>query len=367
MADYKKVIELAELGLEGRKEELVSLLKEIASEEINKNRHSLYNGLKVLIERHQSGIEKNHIQTSAGELVKSNSQFHFDANEIWLSSSLEKKIDTFISFYQSKDKLGLKSMSHLNKILLYGSPGTGKTTLGFYIAKKLGKNLKYIKISDVVSSKFGETLKNISDLFTSSTEEIIFIDEFDAFAKNRGDGNDVGELKRIVNSIIQTLDFQAHNKIVIVSTNLVETIDPAILRRFPFKIFVDVLEDQDKVDFFQFLISIHSDYKIFLTVNDIKLLVDIANLQTVDEIRTLFDKALIWKYINHISELRAENFLELVLTEGYLDRRNTKTLKKNNPKVLSALGKQLEKSGYSKQKVANILGIHRNSYKNYIN
>ena len=134
----------------------------------------------------------------------------------------------------------------------------------------MGYPIKYVKVSDVISYKFGETLKNISEVFNDGDSSIIFIDEFDAFAKSRFDSNDVGELKRIVNSLIQTLDMLPSNKIVIVATNLVETIDPAIARRFPIKVHVGKLNKSERMDFINFLVK-QSYIPIKLSKKDLEL------------------------------------------------------------------------------------------------
>jgi len=362
MPTYKNFLKVAELGLGGNEEELLSFLRKVAKEEINKNHHSSYKGLTNLIDLHAQ--DTNRITPSSYQAA--NNEAHYLPANIWVSPNIERKLQGFVGFYKTKGDINGNSLNHLNKILLYGPPGTGKTTLGFYIAKLLNKDLKYVKISDVVSSKFGETLKNISDIFTNTPEEIVFIDEFDAFAKSRTDNNDVGELKRIVNSMIQTLDFQANNKIVLVSTNLVDSIDAAVLRRFPFKILVDYLTKEEKISFFNFLLLNNKNTDIEASAKDAVFILDLLNLKTVDEIKTFFEKALISNQIRNGKTLSIEDFIEVAIFDGQLHRGKVKQLKRDEPKKIAKLGRYLETKGYSKKKISEILGIHRNSYSNYV-
>lgn len=362
MADYKNFLKIAELGLDGKKEELLATLSEIAAKEINKNRHSLYKGLVGLLDSYSEG--SSNITTSGYQ--PATNEVHYPSSDIWISPRVEDKLRNFIEFHKARRRVGGTSLNHLNKILLHGPPGTGKTVLGFHIARLLKKDLQYVKISDVISSRFGETLKNISDIFTTSTEEIIFIDEFDAFAKSRTDSNDVGELKRIVNSIIQTLDFHTANKIVLVSTNLVDSIDPAILRRFPFRILVDFLTEEERRDFLNFLIANDKSIRTDVDTDDIVFLLKLLELRTIDEIKTFFEKALISSHIGGARTLKFEDFLGVFFSEGQLRGTTIRQIKKEDPQKLSKLGKYLEKRGYPKKRISELFGIHRNSYDNYI-
>lgn len=361
MASSKDFLRIAELALGEDKEGLIAYLKTVAGAEINKNRHGLYGGLMKLVETH-SGSNR-YIQSSYNS---GSWEAGYLPEHVWLPARVRVQVESFIEFYKGRTLVKTGGLNHMNKVLLYGPPGTGKTTLGFYIAKLINKNIKYVKISDVVSSKFGETLKNISDIFTGSKEEVLFIDEFDAFGKSRNDDNDVGELKRIVNSIIQTLDFNAGNKVVIVSTNLIDSIDPAILRRFPFKILVDALHEDEKQEFFEFIIKNHPEIQINLKSEAAAALLGLLELRTIDEIKTFFEKTLVTSHVRKSGVIQLSDFLEIALADGSLSKERVRRMKKEQPERLSFFGRRLEAAGYPKTKIAEFLGIHRNSYDSYI-
>lgn len=367
MIDNKIFLQVVELALNNDKPKLVNLLHKIAVTEASKKRSSLYNQLLNLLNSYSSAEPS--IATSGYNLVEDNKSLNYLPPKVWLSESNEAKIQQFIKLSQVKSS-HIVSLQHINKLLLYGPPGTGKTTLGFYIAHALKKQLLYVKVSDVISSRFGETMKNFSDIFKHAKEEIIFIDEFDAFAKNRTDNvNDVGELKRIVNSMIQTLDFQSDNKIVIVATNLVESIDPAILRRFAFKIYIGGLDKEDLGDFVNFTIKENKNYKITLSTGEKNLLLELfeyLKLQTIDQITLFFQKTLMNAYFEKNNKVEFDNFIESLFYEDYFNKESIKLLKKNNQELLNKIGKLLKEKGLTQAQIAKLMGIHRNSYHTYV-
>ncbi len=363
---YQDIIYIAELGLRGDKKKLLNTLNKAAAEASNKKQYSLYHSLKEVV-----GTYSNHStlsQSSINEEIASENRFiHNSPDEIWLPKRLEYRVNNLLSLH--KHHSGSKGIQQrLNKILLYGPPGTGKTTLGFYLAKKLKRPIEYIKVSDVISARFGETMKNLANIFHSSRKGIIFIDEFDAFAKNRTDSNDVGELKRIVSSLIQTLDFYSSSGIVIVATNLIESLDPAILRRFPYRILVDVLDKEEQSEFVLFLMNSIKDVKFDLTNDDIKFLGSLIyslNLITVDQIQQLFDKAIMLSLVNKIKVVQINQFIETIVSSDYINQRNVKSFRDDNPKVFKGIASAMEIQGFPKSYISELLGIHRNSYKKY--
>ena len=125
-----------------------------------------------------------------------------------------------------------------NKILFYGPSGCGKTLASYVVAGELEKLMYVINLGAVVSSKLGETSKNISTIFKKAATEdsIIFLDEFDSLGKLRDYNQDHGEMKRVVNTILQLFDYLPQETIVIAATNQVNMIDEALLRRFDFKL-----------------------------------------------------------------------------------------------------------------------------------
>ena len=123
-------------------------------------------------------------------------------------------------------------------MLLYGPPGCGKSRLARYTARKLGLELYVARLDGLISSYLGSTSKNIRALFefASRTPCVLFLDEFDAIAKLRGDTQELGELKRVVNSFIQNLDTLGTQSVVLAATNHEVLLDAAVWRRFSYRL-----------------------------------------------------------------------------------------------------------------------------------
>lgn len=126
-----------------------------------------------------------------------------------------------------------------NKVLLQGSSGCGKTMTSKAVAHALGKNIIILNLSNIVSSRIGETSQNIKMIFDKAARErsVLFLDELDQIGKARGsDDKDVGEMRRLVNTLIQLIDYFPENALLLCATNHPEIIDTALLRRFQLKI-----------------------------------------------------------------------------------------------------------------------------------
>lgn len=353
----KSVLYLARLGLSGDRNAILDYLKNLAAESANKNMTSLHHGLVEIIKSYEGEL----ILASGNASINS----HLQSN-LWFNGALQKRIDKIIDIFQDPT-IPRDLKGKFNKILLYGPPGTGKTTLGFYIADRLNLPIEYVKVSDVISFRFGETLKNIATIFEGSEKSIIFIDEFDAFAKSRFDSNDVGELKRVVNSLIQTLDVLSKERIVIVATNLMDAIDPAILRRFHIQLQIPKLTRKDVGEYTSFLLESEFKGKIRLSKQEILFLNNLlyaGGLATVDSIRSIFDSALISVHIKRASYGSIADILEAVISDGMISSKTIKHISDVDPDLFKQSMAYLS-NNISKSEAADLLGIHRNSLINY--
>ncbi|ULO25552.1 ATP-binding protein [Methylocystis sp. SB2] len=118
--------------------------------------------------------------------------------------------------------------------LIYGAPGTGKTRLALWIAKQLELPILVARLDSLVSSFLGTSARNIGNLFAFANRYrcLLLLDEFDALAKLRDDPQEVGEIKRIVNALLQSLDGRQTIGFTIGITNHPQLLDPAVWRRF---------------------------------------------------------------------------------------------------------------------------------------
>ncbi len=160
---------------------------------------------------------------------------NIELNEVVFNAAVSDQIDQFLKEYQFREILLQYELPVSNKILLYGQTGCGKTMTAKAIAKHLDKKLIIVNLGTIVSSKLGETAKNIEGLFREIQYEsaVLFFDEFDSLGQIRDyDNKDNSEMKRVVNAILQLIDGFPQKSILMAATNQIQMIDPALVRRF---------------------------------------------------------------------------------------------------------------------------------------
>ena len=172
-------------------------------------------------------------QESRMEIVDVQTVLPEDVN-IVLSDFLREEIDGVVEMRNKRDILERHGLDAQNYLLLYGPPGCGKTSIARYVAAQTGLPLVTARLDSLVSSLLGSTAKNIRKVFDYAAQQecVLFLDEFDVVAKRRDDNNELGELKRVVNSLLQNIDAFGEGSILIAATNHQDLLDPAVWRRF---------------------------------------------------------------------------------------------------------------------------------------
>lgn len=168
--------------------------------------------------------------------------------QVVLSKSNAEKLHSFILNYRNADELNTLGIGVSNSVLLYGPPGCGKTKCAYLIAKELKLPLVVARLDSLISSYLGTTAKNIRTLFEFIQKFpcVLFLDEFDAIAKARDDNNELGELKRVVNSLLQNVDAMSKDSLLLAATNHEHLLDSAVWRRFDYKLRIE-LPDEDAI------------------------------------------------------------------------------------------------------------------------
>lgn len=154
---------------------------------------------------------------------------------VFFSSLAEKKISRVLEEHRRGMLLRKHGYSPKTKFLFWGPPGCGKTLTARYLAVELGLPLGVVRLDAVISSFLGDTASHLQKIFSraNNTPMVLLLDEADALAKQRDDPNDVGELKRVVNSFLQGMDgFTSSQSVLIAASNHQYLFDPALWRRF---------------------------------------------------------------------------------------------------------------------------------------
>lgn len=247
MSQLDHIKEIAKYGLENDREQLLSALNELV--EHSKKTKKVNFAIQL-----QSIVKESIRQQSASNLTKVGSDsYHqriddrdfqelilekitsdYTLKNIVADDVVMQELEHFVEEHNKIDLLQRFNLPVSNKLLLHGPSGCGKTLASYVIAGELKKMMVVVNLGAIVSSKLGETSKNISKIFKKASLEncIIFLDEFDSIGKVRDYSQDHGEMKRVVNTILQLFDYLPQNSIVIAATNQKEMLDTALTRRF---------------------------------------------------------------------------------------------------------------------------------------
>ncbi len=125
-------------------------------------------------------------------------------------------------------------LSPRRKLLLVGPPGTGKTMTASALAGELGIPLFLVRLDSLITKFMGETASKLRQVFDAIADlrGVYFFDEFDAIGSQRGAANDVGEIRRVLNSFLQMIEHDQSNSLIIAATNHPGVLDNALFRRF---------------------------------------------------------------------------------------------------------------------------------------
>ena len=155
-----------------------------------------------------------------------------------LPEDVEVPILELVEEQLRSDLLRAYNLEPRNRVLLAGPPGNGKTSLAEALADALSVPFLTVRYEAVIGSYLGETAQRISQVFdhARSRQCVLFFDEFDAVAKERGDANETGEIKRVVSSLLLQIDALPSYVVAVTASNHPELLDRAVWRRFQIRL-----------------------------------------------------------------------------------------------------------------------------------
>ncbi|AEW85456.1 ATP-binding protein [Flavobacterium columnare] len=247
MSQFDYIKDIAKYGLENDQEKLLTVLNELIEHSKNTKKLNFAIQLQSIL-KDSIRLQKHNSITKVGsdqyfnrledkevsDLILEKITSDYSLSNIVIEDKVKQELEFFIEEHHRLDLLQQFNLPVSNKLLLHGSSGCGKTLASYVIAGELKKMMIVLNLGAVVSSKLGETSKNLSKIFKKAALEdcIIFLDEFDSIGKIRDYSQDHGEMKRVVNTILQLFDYLPQSSIVIAATNQKDMLDDALLRRF---------------------------------------------------------------------------------------------------------------------------------------
>ena len=242
MATGKLLRQLIKSGIDGNREAFRAVSEEVIKEERQKQHHLLANDLERLLygrprelgrlpgrplEKAPVDRERNLALLDLREPVRR-------LEDAVLSDETRSAVDEVLQEHHHQERLASYGLRPADRLLHYGPPGCGKTLTAEVIASELGLPLAVVRVDAVVSSYLGETAANLRKVFDFATANaaVVLFDEFDALAKERTDETEHGELRRVVNAVLQMMDAYTGRSMLIAATNHEGILDLAVWRRF---------------------------------------------------------------------------------------------------------------------------------------
>lgn len=243
MATAEQVNALVRSHAEGDETRFYSVAIQVAAEAARKGQHHVAKELKGTIERARVDDEPRMrvarptpVSQPRGELAALMTASYPKAqiSDMSLGVQTRDQLQRVITELRQVDSLESKGFLPLRRILLVGPPGTGKTMSARALAGELRLPLFTIRLDGIITKFMGESAAKLGLVFTAMahTRGVYLFDEVDALAGERGNSNDVGEIRRVLNSFLQFLENDDSQSLLVAATNHSQLLDRAIFRRF---------------------------------------------------------------------------------------------------------------------------------------
>lgn len=238
MATVEQLKALIKAHYDEDNERFKTVALQIAAHEAKIGHTSSANEIKNIVQNMKMAKKKITVFSKILDTLEQRDS-HVDIHDIVLSEPLENRVNRIINEFRKKELLRKNGLKNRSKILLTGEPGTGKTMTASVIANEISLPLYIIQIDKLVTKYMGETSVKLRQIFDyiEDIPGVYLFDEFDAIGSDRSMDNDVGEMRRILNSFLQFIENEDSYSLIIAATNNPGILDKALFRRFD-----DVLE-----------------------------------------------------------------------------------------------------------------------------
>lgn len=243
MATGEQLKSLVKSHIEGDEERFFTLAMQVAAYEAKRGHGRLAQEIRALIDRAKSAT------TRPGEAKKPIPIVHprgelsglFTASypklrlsDMVLDVRVKARLARVLREQRARDKLRSFGLEPRRKLLLIGPPGSGKTMTAEVLAGELNLPLFVIRLDSLITKFMGETAAKLRLVFDAmiSSRGVYLFDEFDSIGAQRALPNEVGEIRRILNSFLQFIEHEESDSLILAATNHPEVLDQALFRRF---------------------------------------------------------------------------------------------------------------------------------------
>ena len=239
MASAEQLKALLRSHLEGDEDRFCSVAMQIAAHEAKLGHGKVAQGLRTLIDESKTRRGTRSAETirrsrdGLGTLLEV-SYPRARLGEMILRRDLSEQIGRIVREQRHAAQILEHGLTPRCKLLLVGPSGTGKTLTASVLAGELGLPLLQVRLDGLITRFMGETAAKLRQIFDSigRTRGVYFFDEFDAIGSQRGLANDVGEIRRVLNSFLQMIEQDRSHSLIIAATNYPFILDVALFRRF---------------------------------------------------------------------------------------------------------------------------------------
>lgn len=242
MSTARQIIALLKSHIEGDDTQFLSVAMQVAAQEARQGHGKIAQELRALIDQakeRKSAVRRTGaipLAQPKGELAALLSVVYPEVRlaGMVLPPELESRLRRVLREQKQQNRLRDHGLSPRRKLLFLGPPGSGKTMTAAALAGELALPLFTILLEGVITKFMGETAAKLRSVFDAmaDTRGVYLFDEFDAIGARRSSSNDVGEIRRVLNSFLQFLEQDESSSLVIAATNHPELLDPALFRRF---------------------------------------------------------------------------------------------------------------------------------------
>lgn len=242
MARAEQIKSLIKSYLDNDKDRFVTIALQVAAHEARQGHAGLADDIRQMVDKSKvRSLNVTALNHGMSELVDTlNNDVRL--SELVVSNALKKRIERILHEFRQQEKLKRHGLNNRRKILLTGPPGTGKTMTASVIAGELKLPCYVIQMDKLVTKYMGETSVKLRQIFHTIEQYrgVFLFDEFDAIGAERGLNNDVGEMRRVLNSFLQFIENDDSGSLIIAATNNMQLLDQALYRRFDDILYYDL-------------------------------------------------------------------------------------------------------------------------------